>query len=109
MTTSAGQRTELVEFFRVVTAPDDSGEERGGVPGSLGKEFAAVIWGSGRELRVAAAEEASQAATFVCLSTARTRGITVGDTLTYQGKSWDIASIVLRKRTEIEFNATRSG
>ena len=70
--------------------------------------MARIIYGSGEERRQAAAEGASQSATFNILATPRTRAIKPGThRISYDGQTWDIAASVPMGRREIDLVATR--
>lgn len=107
MVMPAGARTETINFERLSTIPNQYGEEVEDWT-AAGIVRAAVFWGSGQERRAAAAESASQAASFVVLTTAMTSSIGVSDRIVYMNAPWDIESIVKRGRRELEFNARRA-
>lgn len=71
------------------------------------KEWAAVYFGNGAEQRQAAQTEGTQAATFEVLANAKTRAITIGDRVNFDGGAWDIRSTAPIGRTEIKINAVR--
>ena len=75
----------------------------------IGKEYAAVYYGRGDERRRAAAEEASQSATFRMLLNADTASLSPKDRLQHNGV-WDIQGVSpdTPKPGEIEITATRS-
>lgn len=56
------------------------------------QEFAAIYYGTGTEQRQAAQEQASQSATFEVLSNAKTRAVSVGDRVVFDGGTWDITA-----------------
>ena len=75
----------------------------------IGKEYAAVYYGRGDERRRAAAEEASQSATFRMLLNTNTVSLSPKDRLQHNGV-WDIQGVSpdTPKPGEIEVTATRS-
>lgn len=105
--TPAGERTNRIAFLRLGGGLDDHGGE---IPGwaEFCSTLASIFWGSGNERREAAREGASQAASFVVLATARTRGVTVQDRIGFDGGAWEIKGIGKRGRRELEFNAVRA-
>lgn len=56
------------------------------------QEYAAVYFGTGTEQRQAAQEQAAQAASFEVLSNAKTRAVSVGDRVVFDGGTWDITA-----------------
>ncbi|HEX8555774.1 MAG TPA: phage head closure protein [Sphingomonas sp.] len=71
------------------------------------KAWARVLFGTGQERREAAAEGASQSATFRVLSSAKTRTVTERFRILFDGRAWDITSIApIGVNDEIEFTAT---
>lgn len=107
MAAGAGARTERVTFSRQAEGQDEHGEDVAGWT-EFGSAKAEVFWGSGNERREAARTGGSQAASFVVLATARTRGVTIQNRIRYAGADWDIKGIVQRGRREIEFEAVRA-
>ena len=60
----------------------------------IGKEWAAIFYGRGDERRQAAAEAASQTATFQMLANSRTRSLTTSNRIAFEGL-WDITGVAL--------------
>lgn len=110
MPTPAGDFTARIEFQRVVTARSALGVKAQVAWGSLGFARAKVRWGTSAERRTAAVEEASQAATFRCRSTVRTRGVTIEDRIEFAGRTYDVTGVAAIEDTprEIEFTAVAS-
>ncbi len=106
----AGKRQWRIVFQRATAATSALGVETETPWTDIEPAMAAVMWGSGAERREAAAENASQAATFRVVSTAALRGVTVRDRILYEGVGWDITGIapVGDLHREIEFTAMRS-
>lgn len=103
----AGSRTEKIVFERATSATDDYGTE---VPSwaTWSSSFASVRYGTSAERRTAAAERASQAATFRVLATAKTKAVGVKDRIQFDGAAWDIEGVAPIGRSEIEFTAVRA-
>jgi hypothetical protein len=83
-------------------APTDDGYNTiPGAPSTFATEYARIIWGTGREQREAAQENASQTASFEVLSNVKTRAISVTDKLCYPVSDpvpanwpvWDIQAV----------------
>lgn len=107
----AGKRQFRIVFQQATAATSALGVETDSPWTDVEPAMAAISWGSGAERREAAAENASQAATFRVLSTAALRGVTPRDhRILYDGVGWDITGIapVGDLHREIEFTAMRS-
>lgn len=106
----SGKRQFRILFQRATAGTSALGVETDLPWANIEPALAAISWGSGAERREAAAENASQAATFRVLSTAALRGVTPQDRIFYEGVGWDITGIapVGDLHREIEFTAMRS-
>lgn len=106
----AGKRQFRIVFERATVVRSALGVETEGPWAAIEPAMAAISWGSGAERREAAAENASQAATFRVIATAALRGVTPKDRISYDGAAWDITGIapVGDLHREIEFTAMRS-
>jgi len=107
----AGKRQFRIVFQRATEGTSTLGVEVDDAWEEIEQAKAAISWGSGAERREAAAENASQTATFRVLSTVALRGVTPRDhRIVYEGVGWDITGIapVGDLHREIEFTATRS-
>jgi SPP1 family predicted phage head-tail adaptor len=69
--------------------------------------FAAIYFGTGQELRVAAQEQALQSASFEVPANSHTRAIEMTDRILFDGGSWDVKSAVPLGRSDIRVTATR--
>ena len=107
MPVGAGKRDRKIVFERATTAQDDYGEEVS-IWAKWCGAFAVVRFGNSAERRQAAAEQASQAATFRVLATAKTRAVTPLYRIQFDGAAWDIEGIAPIGREEIEFTAVRA-
>ena len=102
----AGERDKLITIQQSTTDTDDFGEEIDTwVP--IGREWAAVFYGTGQERRQAAAEQGMQAATFNVLANEMTRAIKLRDRIIF-GEAWDIVGISPIGRGAIDFTAVRA-
>lgn len=106
----SGRRNDhrLARFQRNVPIENDHGDL---VPNwqMIGEQWVAVVYGRGDERRQAATERRVQAATFIALDCAMTRGVTVSDRIVHAGQAWDIVGIVPRPhKGEIDFDARRA-
>lgn len=106
----AGKRQFRILFQRATAGTSALGVETQTPWTDVQAAMAAISWGTGAERREAAAENASQVATFRVISTAALRGVTPRDRIVYEGVAWDITGIapVGDLHREIEFTATRS-
>ncbi|MGX7896890.1 phage head completion protein [Tsuneonella sp. HG222] len=105
----AGKRDRKIAFERASVTKDSHNEEVS-TWSVWCAAWAAVRFGSSAERRQSAAEQASQAATFRVLTTAKTRAVTERDRIVMAGAAWDIEGPpALIGRTELEFTATRAG
>lgn len=105
--TTAGRRDTLVSIQRFTSTQDDYGEEVQ-TWAELGKEWAALFFGTGTERREAAREQGEQAATFNVRANDITRGIRIRDRIVLDGENWDIVSTAPIRRSEIDLVAKRS-
>lgn len=104
--TGAGKRDRLISLQRFTATADDYGEPVE-TWAEIGRAWAAVYFGKGDERRQAAREAGGQAASFVILSTATARSLTIRDRISLGADLWDIVGISPIGRREIEFTATR--
>jgi len=106
----AGKRQFRILFQRATAATSSLGVETESPWTDIEPAMAAISWGTSAERREAAAENATQAATFRVLSTVALRGVTHRDRIFYDDTGWDITGIapVGDLHREIEFTATRS-
>ena len=104
---SAGKRDRRIDFQRAARGRDSVGVLIEGAWASIGQRWAQVRYGSGAERREAAAERATQPATFRTLADGLTRTITQQDRIIYDGLTYDIVGIapIGMGPTEIEFTA----
>lgn len=103
--TGAGARDQRVTFQRRSVTTDSMGVE---VPSwaDLEPAWAKVLYGTGAERREAGALSAAQTATFRVRSTSALRSVTSADQIVHRnGQVWNITSIALIGRFEIEFTA----
>lgn len=103
-----GAKDRLIAFIRDGEPFDDGMTTIPGAPTEIGKAWAEVKYGSGWERRQQAQEEGGQAATFIALANALTRGVKITDRIGHDGVEWDITGIAPMGRGEIEFTATRA-
>lgn len=106
-TMPTARRDRTITFLRAARTRDTVGVKIEGAFASIGTRFASVRYGSGAERREAAAERATQPATFRTLADSLTRTIVVNDRIQYDALVYDIVSIVPigRGPNEIEFTA----
>lgn len=103
----AGSRSHKVTVERATVTRGALGGEVEGVWVTLAVAWAAMRQGTGRERREAAAQGASQPATFVFPRTEVLAGMTEKERIKYRGRIWDIHSIVdSLDESEIEVTAT---
>lgn len=105
---NAGKRDKRVVFQRFTVAQDEYGEEiQEWAP--FGKpQKVAVFYGRGDERREAAREQGSQTATFNCHASETTKAIKITDRIVMGAENWDVTSISLLGRREVEFTAKRA-
>ena len=102
-----GKLDRKIRFERGQAADGGLGAEPVGSWAELATVWAMVRFGTGQERRQAAAEGASQPATFRVVSTTATRSVTEQDRIAFDGRAWDIAAIAaIGVNEEIEFTAT---
>ncbi|MGV1682907.1 head-tail adaptor protein [Sphingopyxis sp. NJF-3] len=104
--TTIGRRDTLVTIQRFTSTQDEYGEEVQTWV-DLGKEWAAVFYGTGAERREAAREQGEQAATFNVRSNTMTRGLSIRDRIVSGSDNWDIVSVAPIRRAEIDLVAKR--
>lgn len=107
----AGPRDTLVVLFRAGAATHNGYNNTSGQPVEIGREYAQVIFGSGRERRErrqASQTQSSEVATFRMLANDTTRTLTTTDTVQALGSKWDIFSSVPLGRDGWEVTAARS-
>lgn len=105
--TAIGEFDTLVEFQRATIVRSPLGVEQPGEWAETEKAWSKVLYGTGAERRQAAAEGASQTATFRVASTAKLRGVIEQDRILMKGAGWGITSIApIGVNDEIEFTAT---
>lgn len=80
---NAGKRSHKIVIRRAGAPINDGFTTQPGPYVVFTAEFAAIYYGSGREQREAAQENAGQTASFEVLSNAKTRAISVTDQLCY--------------------------
>lgn len=98
----ANRPYKIVIEGKTVATDDYGGEVE--TWGPYATEFADVRFSKGAERREAAQERASAAATFIVLSNAKTRAISVSaHRIVFDGAAWDIVSNIPSR----EFNAGR--
>lgn len=103
----AGTRQDLVIFQRYEMTENSFGEPvKSDTPTVIGEEWAQVMFGSGKELREAARESASQSATFHVRNSSVTRALTPSDEISFKGL-WDITEAVEFSRDEVRIAATK--
>lgn len=107
MSAPAGKRDRKIAIERASVTTDDYGTEVS-TWSAWCSPFAAVRYGTSAERREAAVEVGSQAATFRVLATTKTKAVTKGDRISFDGSAWDIEGIAPIGRTEIEFTAVRA-
>ncbi len=101
-------RDKLISFHAIVTAENSMGEPvSDGTYPEICKEWAQVIYGRGNERRSAAIEGADQPATFIVLGNSKTRSVSVGSFIRFDGAEWDIQNKAVLGNQEIEFTAIR--
>lgn len=106
MAFAAGERDQVIAFERAAITTDGFGNEVTSWT-TLRLAWAGVRYGTGEERRVAAVEQAAQAATFTVLSSAGA-GVTEKDRIYFNGH-WDIRSIVPSvDRADIMVTAVRT-
>jgi head-tail adaptor len=103
---SAGRRDWKVTFLRATKTRDGHNE-----PlltwAPIGDAWAALWFGRGDERRQSARESGVQTATFVVLSCAMTRGVTIEDRIAGDGGEWNVVGISTPNRADIEFTVRR--
>ena len=105
---TAGKRRDLVTIERGVASQDALGEETLDW-GSLGQEWAEIIYGNGVEQRQAAMEGGSLPATFLVNDNAMTRSVRLKDRIIFDEGVWDITDNKPANRAgERAIMATRS-
>jgi head-tail adaptor len=104
----AGDRNRLITFIRPVATQNGYGEDIGGEPATIVRARARVTYGSGQERREAAAQQASQTATFEVLWTPSLDGVLMTDRIAFDDADWNITSRALvGLNREIHFTAVR--
>lgn len=101
---SRGQCDRLITFQRATITRGTLGQETEAWSTDLGTAYAWVRYGTGNERREAAAQGASNTATFRTLYNPTLAAVTEKDRIVYNG-SWNIVSIAMIGRSEIEFTA----
>jgi head-tail adaptor len=105
----AGDRNRLITFIRPVATQNDYGEEIEGAPATIVRARARVTYGSGQERREAAAQQASQSATFEVLWTPVLDGVQMTDRIQFDGADWNITNRALvGLNREIHFTGVRA-
>lgn len=99
-------RNKLIELQRANGVTDDYGQEVL-TWNTIGKEYAAVLFGRGDERRQAAQTQSSQSVTFQVLDNAVTRSLTARDRILWNSIEWDLAGPGFPiRRGELELIAT---
>lgn len=101
---ASGQRDRLITFQRATITRSTLGQETESWATTLGTAWASVLYGKGSERREAAAQGASNTATFRTLYNPTLAAVTEKDRIVFNG-NWNITSIALIGRSEIEFTA----
>ena len=99
-----GQCDRLITFERATITRDNMGQESEAWSTTITTAYASVLYGTGNERREAAAQGASNTATFRTLYNPTLAGVTEKDRIVYNG-NWNITSIAIIGRAEIEFTA----
>ena len=101
-------RNTLVTLERATTVRDDYNEETESWA-QVGEEWAQVFYGRGDERRQAAAELASQTATFQMDANETTLALAENDRLQADGRIWDIRGIAPHtpRHGDVEITARR--
>lgn len=103
---AAGKRIHKIRFERPDYETGGQGNQKISAWLPHAQAYADILFGTGAERRQGAAQQETQTATFIVNQTATMRGIRATDRIVYNDVNWNIHSIALRGRDQIEFTAT---
>lgn len=103
----AGERDRRIALQRDTPTRDTHGNDVSAWA-TLASAWAKVIYGGGMERRQAAADQASETATFCIRETSTNASVSTVDRISFDGGLWNITGIAKPERKELELTATRA-
>ncbi len=106
MLRSAGRRDCRITFERATVTKNSGGQQVESAWAGIAQAWASILFGTGRERRAAAVEQAVNSATFVCNWSPTLAMVTERDRIIWDGQIFDIESVAPMTRKTIEFTAS---